>query len=442
VAGSVLAGLAGLLIVPAVIGAPVPAPGPSRWCIGAVALGWTVAALHAVGAPQPIAIGGALAALMVIGLWSLLDERHIGARGVRIGLPTSLLLLILGVPLIFTTLGTAVSAWDPVAIWYAKTKGLFAWQQVAALSIPNYPNLGPAAWMLLLRIVGPEAEPVARLVFPALYLAWIAGLSESVSRSHPWLAGIAVGLGALAFLDVRAITSGHQEIALTAVAGTAVLFFLRDLEADPTEAARRPELIGAALAGSLGMIKVEGGVLGVIIFLSWAVTRSRQRLPSGNRRILAAAGLLVPIIAVWPVLSFLAGVDPTAVHRGLHPASLLAVPSRLERWYPILIAMLPEAPPRRFGLLAGIMLSVATTWLIPAARRTVGFLWGILGLHYLFVVLVFFAVDYAFAWYLATACRRLMSLADFVPITLLAVCAMRLADIAAAGRVVRNWIQD
>jgi hypothetical protein len=255
-------------------------------------------------------------------------------------------------------------------------------------------------------------------------------------QRRPWLATAVVGVAALQFLDVEAVTSGYQEVVVTAVAGTATLFFLRRLASARAEENDRSEVIGAALAAMLGMIKLEGALVGTTLFAAWVVAGWGQNSPGTKGSTLRAACVFVPIVAAWPILSAFNGIDPRNVHLALRPSSLLAIPSRLDRWHPIANALTAQAGERGPALLAGVVLSMTTAWLAPSAWRALSFLWVAMSLHLAMVAVIYFSIAHAFEWYIDTSFARLVSLADSSAVTLLVLCTMHLTEVAVPSRVV------
>jgi hypothetical protein len=288
--------------------------------------------------------------------------------------------------------------------------------------------------MLVASLAGGEVDPVPRAVFPALYLAWIAGVSVVLGQRRPWLATFAVGIAALQFLDVEAVTSGYQEVAVMAVAGTAALLFLRSLMDDPTDKSDGSEMLGAALAASAGMIKLEGAVLGTILFGAWIVARWGRA--SFRRRALRAACVFVPIVAAWQFLLAFRGIDPgnVSVHWGLRASSLLEVPGRFDRWPLIARALAGQVVQHGAAWQGSVVLSIAAAWIVPSLRRALVFLWVAIILHLTVLAAIYFSVDLAFEWYLRNSCARLLSLADFLPVTLLVLCTMHLTEIVIPSR--------
>jgi hypothetical protein len=92
------------------------------------------------------------------------------------------------------------------------------------------------------------------------------------------------------------------------------------------------------------------------------------------------------------------GIDPTQVQMPLRPSSLLAIPARLDRWYPIASALTVQAIQRWPALLAGVVLSMVTARLVPSLRRALLFLWVALLLYLVVVVATYFSVDLALQW--------------------------------------------
>src|SRR5207248_3271849 len=120
--------------------------------------------------------------------------------------------------------------WDAVVIWYAKTRDILAWTPVGQLPYAAYPTLGPAMWALGLALGGLENEPVARLVFPAFWLAWAASLPLLVPGAlQRRMTATALFALVLATLDFQAATSGYQDLMIASVAGAAALLLGRRL---------------------------------------------------------------------------------------------------------------------------------------------------------------------------------------------------------------------
>jgi len=411
-----------LIAVPLAIGRTLRRRGVGaamQWYAGVQLLGVLLVLMHALGTPRPAA--AALLAGVAIGCvahelyrwraWQSPSE-------FRSALPIVLALAVLAVPAIVQTLAAPVNEWDAVAIWYAKARGLAAWQPLAELSVPNYPNLGAAIWAIALTLIGSAAEPVSRLIFPFLYLAWVASLHDLVPRVRPWTNAPLVLVAVAPLFQLQAVTSGYQDVALMAAAGMSALFYSRALAAGaPADA-----LWGAAFAAVLPLVKTEGVLLGAALSAAWALLS-----PLPARRQAATVAIFLAGAAAWPLLLLLNGVDPTRVQgEAFYFASLLDVPQRLNRWGAMQPYFARHFLPRLGVIGAAALLSAATFHLLPALRRAVVFLWFVAGLHLLLLFAIFFSTEVDLDWHLGTAFTRLALQGEFVWPTVTVLCAGRL----------------
>jgi len=394
-----------LAVLPALAGCWLPAsldvPVAVAWAFGGAVMTLVAVLLHAVGASPYVAIGAAIV-LALSGASRanrLYDALRRATPGERV--LAALVLVPIAAAALFT-LSTPVSAGDAVMAWYAKARALVDWQPLARLPYAEYPDLGMMAWSMLLRVTGWAHEPAARLVFLAIYAAYAFSLADIPGKPLPPQAVWIVPLAVIATFDLRLITNGYQDATLGAMAGLAAILLAGDLQTPDGGRAT----IGLFFAGTLGLLKLEGAVLGLAIVAAWIVVRRFYR----SRR-WPAAGLLtyVTVAIVWPVLSW---SHRLPVEQGQYNAfegvTLLDLPARLTRLPTIAQAFLDTGPRFLVPLGALLVLSAAAWRRCPNIRPLLLFLGLATGAHALSIVTVFLLTNLDVSWHLATAFDRLV----------------------------------
>jgi hypothetical protein len=348
------------------------------------------------------------------------------------------------------TLRQPIMAWDGLVIWYAKVRGLYEWRPLAALPLPNYPDLGPACWMSVLKWVGADAENVGRLVFPAFYFMWIVAMLELPRRRRSWVAVVVVaGVAALLF-DLEAFTNGYQDGFLMVAAGMSAIFVVKSLvgagsktgeppleevlvPAVPTAQGRQDYYLAAFFAGTLGLIKQEGLILGFILMVSWGAAVIAERRPACwrglLRRLCPVVSIYVALATLWPLLLARNGVNVLMVQGpAFTPSSVIGVLDNLHRWTDIQPYFAEYFWRLRHVFAACVLLSLASLWGLPRTRRAIMFLWTVLGLYLAFVTFTFCATRQLLQWHLDTAFKRLTSHSQFVFALLLCLTVGVLLD--------------
>ncbi|MFI5165417.1 MAG: hypothetical protein ACHQQS_02250 [Thermoanaerobaculales bacterium] len=310
---------------------------------------------------------------------------------------------------------------DGAVIWYAKARALFDWVPFKEVPYVNYPDLGPTAWMLVLKWTGPDAEALGRVILPLGFFAWILALLDLFPRPFPWAAAIILPVLTLTSLDLDAATNGFQDFFLAAAAGLALVFLLRLLCKSTTDRSRRDALLLAFFTGSLALIKQEGAVLALMVGAAWLLAAKRKK------------GLLlaIPLALAWPLLQIGRGVKVSLQYGGFTIGSVLSAFSASDRWITI-EPHLQDALSSSAPLLAAFaVLAVYSVIALPDTRRAIVVLSALLVVHTAFVLFVFLATRYPLEWQLNTAFGRLFGQRQFILIT---GVAFMLGQIAYAAR--------
>src|SRR5262245_35673856 len=138
----------------------------ARWWFGIIAASGTVILGHGIGLPQSVVLGVIFGAALLLPI-RVLRRPHcpIPPRETLHTALFAVFLLPLFLSVLLRTLERPATPVDPIVIWYAKAKALFEWTPFSDLPYHDYPGLGPAAWMLVLKWVGPEQENISRVIF-------------------------------------------------------------------------------------------------------------------------------------------------------------------------------------------------------------------------------------------------------------------------------------
>lgn len=386
-------------------------PFGARCMHAALAAGLVMTLLHALGASRGLALG-ALAATAALSVVAVRRTRWTAAAPSRheVVLAAALAAPVLAAAVY--TLAQPVHTWDATVIWYGKARALLDWRPPVDVPWPAYPNLGAMLWALLLGVTGPADEPVARLIFLGLYAAWIATAVSLVARPLTWPVVAVSALVVFTLFEYRHVTSGYQDTVVMSVAGVAAALFARTLI--DHEAAAPRTVVTAALfaAGALGLIKLEGLFVGVILAGGWLIAARAQSGGAGLSRRVTAAGLalFVGLIAAWPLLTRFNGIDLQAAQgSGFLPLAIGDLPSRLTRLPAIAMGFMRLGPWFALPVAAALVLSVAAWRDAPHLRVFLAWAWGCMTVHAVFVTATFVMTNYDIEWQMRTALDRLIA---------------------------------
>lgn len=424
----ILGGLVALALAPALAGRSVRhlVGGPVAWAFGFTILSLAFAVLHAARVPQ----AAAYAVVLFVAAVATLTGWRRPADPTRLPRLWAVLIAVFGAGIAIATVWLPVDDWDAVAIWYAKTRALLLWRPLADLPLPTYPDLGPSAWALMLSLTGLGNEPIARLVFPAIGVAWLASLpllfAGLIREWRPPLI-LALFVIAVATFDFQTATSGYQDPIVAAVAGIAAIL-LGNVLLREGEPRRGQVALAFFFAGSLGMIKAEGALLGIILVVSWsvvfAVTRGWRALRTAIP--VATVAMYVGLVLLWPVTIGLAGIDVSRMQRfTFEDHSARRFVDGLSRLPTIVRGFAGVSRTYSFVFLSAIVASIGavrTAW----ARPILGWLWSIAAVHSAWIAGVFVLTNLDLDWHIRTALVRLVSQHAFVWVLALAVSAAAL----------------
>jgi hypothetical protein len=425
-----VATLAVLLLVPAAAGSPVrrSVGTAAAWAFGVIGLSLTFAALHLAGAPRTTTIAVVVAMALVSALAGVRTWRDAPPRWTL----WSAGMAILAVLVALNTVWLPVEEWDAVVIWYAKARHLLEWRPLAALADPTYPDLGPSAWSMLLLVSGLDNEPVARLVFPMLTIAWLSMLPRLAwrpARVRPLTTAmlLAVAVGAI---DIRTVTDGYQDAPLCALAGISAVLLGRAL-IDGERASRGAIAVALAVAGSMALLKREGALLAALLTIAWfgtfawthGVATLRARVPSWS------VAALVMLAASWAI------VEKTMIHLPafgvrsfeFEPVALGILWDRAGRIPAVLSAATTFYPTYRLTVMAAAAASAAA-WTVRWTRPILVWLWAVAAAQFASLVPIFMLTNADLQWHLQTALLRLVSQQAFVWIIALALAVIALLE--------------
>jgi len=372
-----------------------------RWAFGGMAMMLAVLVLHAVGAPASVAIGAAtvVAAAGVVRVRSIVELWRRSTSSDRV-VATLVFVPVLAAAIF--TLSTPIDAGDAVMAWYAKARAFLGWQPLARLPYAEYPNLMTMAWSLLLRLTGWANEPTARLVFVAVYAAFALALRDIVvtpSRHTMWVVPLAV----LATFDLRLITNGYQDAAVGALGGLAVVLFAGHLQSGD----RSRALLGLFFAAAIGLVKLEGAVLGAVLVFAWLA--AQRFAPLRTAWWLRGWIMYAAVALIWPVMVRVYGLQlDQGQYNAFEGASLLDIPARLGRLPAIGGALIATGPRFLVPLAATTVLAAGAWWFVKSARPVLTFLMVAAVLHAASIAGVFLLTNLELWWHLATAFDRLV----------------------------------
>ncbi|HEX9368030.1 MAG TPA: hypothetical protein VF921_15475 [Vicinamibacterales bacterium] len=428
----ILAGLAALAVIPALAGRAVRpvANAGIAWVFGFLVVSLAFALLHAARVPQ----AAAYAAIPVIAaMGGLAGGRWSGARTGPLPRLWTALVTVFALCMALETIWLPVDQWDAVALWYARARGLMQWRPLSDFALPAYPDVGPSAWALMLTLTGVGNEPIARLVFPAVCVAWVSSLPllfEHRGRAWRRPAVVVLFLIAVATFDFEAATSGYQDPLVCAVAGIAAILLGRALLTGSEPPRRGQVALGFFFAGSLGMIKLEGGFLGAVMIASWIVTFAATR---GWRALRAAVSggaiaLYAGLALLWPIIARLAGIDLTHA-QGLvfEEVSARRLVDGVRRLPEIARGFADVTPTYSLVFLSAIVASLGA-WRARWTRPILSWLWAVAAVHTAWITSLFMLTNVDLAWHINTALLRLVSEHAFVWVLALAVSVVAVFD--------------
>jgi hypothetical protein len=434
-----LLAIACIAILPALAGCWLPArldvPIAVGWAFGGVATTLIAVVLHAIGLGPTVTI--AVATLAALG--GAFRAHRVHDAIVRATTTERLLAGLVLVPIVAAALfalSTPVSAGDAVMAWYAKARALLDWPPLGQLPYAEYPDLGMMAWSLLLRVTGWAHEPAARLVFLAIYAAFALSLADMLGKPLSPYAAWIVPLAVFATFDLRLITNGYQDATLGAIGGLSAILLGNHLQTHD----RGRAMIGLFFAGTLGLVKLEGAVLGAVLVVAWII--AQRFCPLRSRWSLIGLLVYAALAMLWPVLSW---THRLPLEQGQYSAfegvNILDIPSRLARLPDIARAFLDTGPRFLVPFGALLVLWVAAWQRSAAIRPLLAFLGLAAAGHAFSIVTVFLLTNLDVSWHLATAFDRLV-LQQVVSIWTPAMIAsaVGLADlIALEFRGSRRW---
>src|SRR6266849_2701559 len=126
----ILAALAALAVIPALAGRPVRhiANGVVAWAFGFIVVSLAFALLHAARAPQTAAYA-AIPVLAAAG--ALSGRRRAAVVPARLPRLWTALITVFAVCIALETIWLPVDAWDAVALWYERARGLTQWRPLS-----------------------------------------------------------------------------------------------------------------------------------------------------------------------------------------------------------------------------------------------------------------------------------------------------------------------
>lgn len=419
----------------------------ARWTAGFIATATLLVLMHALGFSQPFALGFVLFAAGIGLSYSArtspapsLESSLIRAeRGDFVLYGIALILLVAAATHV---LASPLSAWDAVAFWWPKAAQLQHWAPISELTRPTYPDLGPMAWAMLSH-VGGNAEPSGRIILPLAAVLSLVAISDVAPRPlRPSVVAI-VGAMMLTFYGADSFTNGYQDALLAAAAGSSAIGLSLWLRTSPLERSRRGLWTPFLIAGTLGLIKSEGAIVGLVIitafFVVLLVTTDKNKLGAA---LAITVGPLIGwavVTSMWPIIVAAHQLDPLVLQEGSFTLDgLMAVPSRISERAPVILSfvirLVGGAPMGVAFLIAAPATVAALLWLAPAAdpgaRTAIAFLCLAMLLHGLFIVIAFLATNAPLEWHLDTALVRLLSLMRVVMAAAAALVLFELQHIA------------
>lgn len=322
-----------------------------------------------------------------------------------------------------------VSIWDALTLWHPKVKAILEWRSLQETPHPNYPVLGPAYQALIWFFSGDEGY--GRWLFPTAYLIWGASL-YAFGDYLSWAPSLAIIPLAMLFgLETTYVTSGYQDCLVMACSGMAALY----LCCGSLERPRRETLLLAAFfCGLLGFIKTEGAVMAFILIVSSALVYSmsgalcsaRSRIfPEFRLSLLLAAGML----AAWPIVLLLKGMDPLDVQSGSFSLGDLVHPAHVsDRWPLIQSSFVAIGSQNSVLLLSSCAVSLTAFAMVPRCRRAISLLWIAAVLHLLFTISIYLLTRQDLFWHLYTSAERVARQASSLYLLMLILGTAMLLD--------------
>lgn len=367
---------------------------PFKWLIGLFMIGIFWLSCYVIAIPKP------LVTYVFLGITIFCASRwRVNKPKIQLS-PSLIVYLCLGLIFIFSVTdiyANPISQWDGFAIWLQKAKDFYYWVPLPALTFVHYPGLGSMLWSVVMTVFGFH-ESYGRFIYPVIYCMFLASV-WSVINVRKSAAVYAISVLGIAIIFLRpSIYSGYQDdfLAIT-VAVSALLYSL--YMSNPLK--RHYYLLACFFAGSLGLIKNEGVLMGLIIFSTfWLMNANKMKWN----------GLLLFLgpLSFWSVAILLYGIDPRMVQGDqVNVWTILEGYKHVSR-IPIIIPYISQyivATPW-YSMIS--IASFLAMFYVPSVRKVIIYIWVIIGIHIISVFWIYMSTTAPLVWHLDTSFERLM----------------------------------
>ena len=315
-------------------------------------------------------------------------------------------LLILFVCMVVQILANPILEWDGMVIWFAKAKAFYYWDRFSALPFPQYPSLGSMLWGLVLKIFGFHIMDGVLVYITTYILFMISAWNTMVKNKKSVFFAVVLVTLVISYLR-KSLYSGYQDDFLSIIAGFAVLqfvFFIKDFSL------KRNYLTACFFAGSLGLIKSEGVLLGFIIYISFLVSQLsllKMRFTSGWRHFIIGTVICIGLLIFWTLSVSLHGID--ASHIQGQNITFSSIAGAYKHWdripliYSYLVVYYIANPISIWAILLSLI-ALFQSYLDSQSRRIV-FILTILLFHIASIFLIFMSTNANLIWHLDVLTR-------------------------------------
>lgn len=420
-----------IMSIPYVLGSallPKVEEKPLRWSFGLFIIGIFFLCAYVAAIPQMYATVAGVAILLICAGKMFLQangDRKYSKNILPVHFPLLVISASLSLFFLYCLTDIAVTpiySQDGIVTWLGKAKDFYYWNPLSSLRYVQYPGLGSMLWAVIMMVFG-FYESYGRFIYPIFYGMFFLFIWSSI-KTQKYLHAVYISL-LLFFFFQPTLYNGYQDDFLSLTAGFSVLLFsLYILDMEKTYR----YVLGCFFAGSLGLIKSEGVLLGIIILGVFLACYGKNIISAGKKQFLVYISgifLALSLLAFWSISIFLHGINPGNIQgEGLTMQSIIEGYKNFNR-LPIIGTYLYAYFFKNPLFLFIIIFSVITAVTRPFLRKIICCMIGIILLHTIALMYVYLTTKTPLIWQLETSFFRLMDQHVSMYI-LLAVCCLQL----------------
>jgi len=405
-----------ILVIPGIVGyalLPKTVEKALQWLFGFFIIGIFFLSAYVGMIPQLLVKNiGVGIFLLCVGksVIQVVQEHKHGIRLFAVSLPS---LIIYGSICLFLLYAFAdiyanpIQGQDGIVIWLGKAKGFYYWNPLTAISFVRYPGLGSMLWAVVMMVFGLH-ESYGRFIYPVAYSMFFITLWSSINVKK-YALSYALCLAVLLFFFFRpSLYSGYQDDFLSLTGGLSVALFIL-YTFDMKKSYRY--MLGCFFGGSLGLIKNEGVLLGLIVFVVFLLLHFKtMRKEWKEKSFFYIKGILLFFIVLgfWTVAISLYGLDSRNIQGDQITLQGIFEGYKNFNRIPIIgtyfYAYFLQNPLFIFIFLGSIITAIVR----PLYRRTIIYILLIIFFHSMSIIWVYFATTAPLVWHLETSLFRLM----------------------------------